>query len=315
MRYFDLHCDTLTEAFAKGQHLQTNDLQLSFDRAAVFDSYCQLFAVFIPDTLRGQEAFTYFQQVADFFYREIAQNPAVSLWRPQDSAAPSLQAILSVEGGSACGGTIDGIYALREKGVAVMTLTWNGENELAGGAFAQPDGGLTDFGRAAVRAMADCGMVPDISHLGKRSFSQLVDVYDGAMLASHSNYDLTENPFGKARNLSADQVRELIARKGLLGLNFCPDFLDDSGEGGFEAVFRHIDALLSLGSADILAFGSDFDGCTPSPALCGLDKIPVLYQYLLDRGLDKPLLEKLFWGNAAAFFARQLHGFYDDAML
>ena len=313
MRYFDLHCDTITEAFAQGQHLQTNGLQVSFAHAAVLERYCQLFAVFIPDTLRGQDAFDYFQRVADFFYQEIAACPAVSLWCPDAQSASPIQVILSVEGGSACGGTIDGIYALRERGVAVMTLTWNGSNELAGGAFSDPDCGLTDFGREALRAMAACGIIPDISHLGKRSFSQLVDAYDGVFIASHSNYDLTDNRYGKARNLSASQVRELIVRKGLLGLNFCPDFLGDNGNTGFEAVLRHIDAFLTLGAEDILAFGSDFDGCQPDPVLRGIDKVPALYDYLHSGGLPKTLLDKIFWGNAASFFTKQLTGLYENS--
>lgn len=41
-----------------------------------------------------------------------------------------IAAFLSVEGGAVLGGDIDVIDALYEKGVRILTLTWNGQNEL-----------------------------------------------------------------------------------------------------------------------------------------------------------------------------------------
>ena len=51
MNFFDLHCDTVTESMERGMGLRENDLHLSLNRASVFEKWCQVFAVFVPDTL------------------------------------------------------------------------------------------------------------------------------------------------------------------------------------------------------------------------------------------------------------------------
>ena len=299
LRYFDLHCDTLTEAYQKHEHLVRNHLQVSFDRANAFEDYCQLFAVFIPDELRDQQALDYFLSCASYFDEEIrlsGGDPATG------KINPHCRAMLSVEGGSACGGTLEGLQTLFDCGVRVMTLTWNGDNEIASGCFSLNDHGLTDFGKEVISQMSRLGMIPDVSHLGKKSFAQLAQFYDGVFIASHSNYDLTANPYGRARNLSDWQVREIVSRGGLIGINFCPDFLGDPPGVGYDHIMKQIESFLALDAEKCLAIGSDFDGCTPIPDVNSISRIPFLYQALLDRGLPGDVADRLFWQNAFSFF-------------
>ncbi len=133
MRYFDLHCDTVTECFAKNKALFSNDLHLALDRTQ-FDAYVQVFAVWIPDTLRGKSALRYFEQCAKFYDNQLNINEKVLKER-------SITPILAAEGGAALGGTLSGLKILADRGVKVITLTWNYANELASGAY--ENGGLT----------------------------------------------------------------------------------------------------------------------------------------------------------------------------
>ena len=55
----------------------------------------------------------------------------------------------------------------------MMTLTWNGINELGSGS--QSEMGLTDFGKAAVRRMEEVGMIVDCSHLNDAGFEDLLN--------------------------------------------------------------------------------------------------------------------------------------------
>ena len=55
MNFFDLHCDTATEAMKIHAGLYGSGLQLDLDRWQG-GSLCQSYAVFIPDTLRGEPA-------------------------------------------------------------------------------------------------------------------------------------------------------------------------------------------------------------------------------------------------------------------
>lgn len=298
MRYFDLHCDTLTEILGREQTLTGNGRHVDLAKTENIDEYVQLFAVFIPDEKRGKEASAYFDRAADLYDALVRSEPAFGRYEDSDAR---FRGILTVESLSACGGTIEGIVHLAERGVRVATLTWNGQNEIASGAFAE-DTGITPFGREALRTMRACGMIPDVSHLGKKSFSQLCELSDDVFIATHSNCDLTENPFGQKRNLEDWQIREIVARHGLIGINFCEDFLGDNGDTGFEAVRRHIEHFLDVGAVDVLAFGSDFDGCTIHPSLAGIDKMPALHAYLLRVGVP----EKIFFDNADHFFKTQL---------
>ena len=60
--------------------------------------------------------------------------------------------------------------------------------------------------------------------------------------------------------------------------------------------------ILDIGGEDVLAIGSDFDGCDINAELAGIDKIPDLARSLERRGMDKKLLNKIFFDNAYSFF-------------
>ena len=47
-----------------------------------------------------------------------------------------------------------------------------------------------------------------------------------------------------------------------------------------------------------IAIGSDFDGADMSGSLCDISKIPFLYDKLLKKGINKPILDKIFYKNA-----------------
>ena len=51
-------------------------------------------------------------------------------------------AVLAVEGGSALAGRLEHIQTLAQRGVKILTLTWNGENELGYGSGCGESSGL-----------------------------------------------------------------------------------------------------------------------------------------------------------------------------
>ena len=148
------------------------------------------------------------------------------------------------------------------------------------------------------------GIVLDVSHLNEQSFSEFVKISKKPFIASHSNADIVDNYYGRKRNLSDGQIRIIKERKGLIGFNFCKDFLEDERARGLDALCRQIDYMLSLDCADIIAFGSDFDGCEPHRDFEGIEKIPEVYLKLKARGYNETLLDKIFYNNAENFFGK-----------
>lgn len=323
MRVFDLHCDTITELEKIKGSLFENELHISLKKALCLERYIQVFAIFIPDEKRGNQAVEYFDLVCDFYEKQLADNKStisshldksenknINALKLENSDNNKITSILSVEGGAAANGTIEGLRHLYNRGVRLITLTWNGDNEIASGAWTQEDNGLTAFGEKAVREMEKLSIIVDVSHLSKKGFFDVAKIASKPFIASHSNCDIVKNIYAQKRNLSDEQIRILVFFGGLMGINLCSDFLGDKEDCETEAVYRHISHALDLGAEKILALGCDFDGCQPVLKLRGIDKMPPLFDALLYKGIPKSTLEDIFFNNANTFFEKYCKSVY-----
>lgn len=299
MKIFDLHCDTIGVCFKQGKNLRQNNLHIDLERLGKYEAYNQVFAIWIPDELRGEAAISYFRQVSDFFIEEVNKNRGVvSLY--SEGRNTTVKALLAAEGGSVCGGTIEGLYELYERGVKIITLTWNGNNEIGGGAFSE--GGLTPFGKEFLKTCEKLDIVIDVSHLNRKTFWEVASFYSGTFIASHSNADIVENFYAHHRNLTFEQIKEIKNRNGLIGLNFCRDFIENKGVEGINSLIEQIDCFLQQGCENVIALGSDYDGCQIHKDLNGAETLSDVYKKLSLYGYNEEILHKLFYGNASNFF-------------
>ena len=306
--YFDLHCDTLTRHYDKNDlmrdtlNIDSNIIGLT--RIPSSHLYGQFFAIFVPDSYRGEAAEEYFNNNAQSFIRqcqkfdcstERCQNyeEIVSAYEKGKNAA-----VLTIEGGAAFGGKPENVEKARELGVCACTLTWNGENELASGNVTSE--GLKPFGKECIKEMERNNIIVDVSHLNDNSLYDVLKVAKRPVIATHSNArSITKH----LRNLKDDQIKEIIDMKGLIGLNYCIDFLNDNPQKAcLEDVYRHAEHILELGGEDVLALGSDFDGCTVFPDLDSLQKSFDLGKFFLSKGIDRQTVEKIMGRNALSFF-------------
>ena len=149
MRYFDLHCDTMTNCALKDIPLRDNDCHVNLETVKGWDHYVQCYAVWLPDDLRGEAAWQRFLQVAQRFSREVEENKDCleQLRAPGDlgrmESTGRHGAILTVESGAALGGKLEHIQDFQRLGVRMCTLTWNGATELGRGVMAPGPTGLT----------------------------------------------------------------------------------------------------------------------------------------------------------------------------
>ena len=315
MRLFDLHCDTAGECFNGKKSLLRSDLHIDLCKGECLDEWMQIFAIWIPDELRGEAALDYFKKVHTNFIEQInLNNGKIEMYQglsvvEDNKNSPLCRAIISCEGGSPFAFE-DGIEVAKSCGVKVITLTWNAENELGYGCQSGSENGLKPLGKRLLKDMAANKIVADVSHLNRKGFYDAIQS-EAAVIASHSNSvsvlkkyrkDSEDKFFSCRRSLDDEQIKLLSERGGLIGLNFCKSFLGDEGDDGFEAAYRHLYHMLELGAENTLAIGSDFDGCEINPELCGVDKMPAFEAFLRSKGLGDNLIDKIFFENANKFF-------------
>ncbi len=307
MDFFDLHCDTALRLLENGQSLQTSTGHVSLEKAASLHRWGQVFALFIHDDKQGS-AYSQYCLERDSFQRQLlaCSKKIVQCRTAQDLknafAKNQYAAILSVENGSALEGRLDRLAEFANDGVKLLTLTWFGENELGYGSV--EGGPLKPFGKQVITSLSQYGIVPDISHLSDEGVSDVFTLYEGPVVASHSN---ARKVTGHCRNLTDRQTQEIVRRGGLIGLNLYVDFLcGKSEEESLDCVYRHMNHFLELGAGKVLSFGTDFDGSTPLKNVADLSRIPALYNYLLQKGMNESLLQDVFFENAYQFWLRVL---------
>lgn len=328
MRIFDLHCDTLDALALRDVvagfsaqlgatvvgDLADNDLALAGRRmrAAAPEGWAQCYAVWVPDDLAGTglTARGLYDRCQRYFARQMEAHADlfVQARRPGDVgralAAGKVAALLTVENASPVT-SLEDLDRMAFDGVRMVTLTWNAQNQVAGGS--REPGGLTPFGRQVVGRMGELGMAVDVSHLSDQGLADVLAATDAPLVASHSN---SRAVCGHARNLTDDQFRSIAERGGLVGLNYYRAFIRPMGEGEaasparevtFDELSAHVEHFLDLGGERALALGSDFDGSDVPTWLDGCEKVPELVERLTER-FGEGVARRIAFDNAAAFF-------------
>lgn len=310
MNFFDLHCDTLTKALEENKELYENDLHISLKRAGKYDNYIECFAVWIPDEIRGEAAMELFNRAYNKLILEHKSNENVfSLCKCADdiknlvNSRVKIGAILTVEGGAVLGGKLENIWHLREKGVRIMTLTWNGTCEIGDGVGVPNVCGLSEFGKKAVKEMEKSGIIVDVSHASEKLFYDVCEVSEKPFIATHSN---SKKICGHRRNLTDEQFKIISERGGIVGINFCKDFLSDKSSSHLDEIIKHVEHFLELGGENAIALGSDFDGCDVPDEVGGVEYAENLYEYFLKKNYNQSIVDKIFFGNAYNFMIKNL---------
>ena len=137
-------------------------------------------------------------------------------------------------------------------GVRMMHFTYNRRNLLGDGCAEEHDGGLSDFGRRAVKEMNAQGMIIDIAHSGELTSFEAAELSTKPVMASHT---VMKNLSGHHRGKSDEVCRMIAAKGGLIGICAYPKFL--KGTGDICEMLRHIDYAVEHFGADHVAIGTD----------------------------------------------------------
>lgn len=217
--------------------------------------------------------------------------------------------MLTVEDGGLINGKEDRLDCLYDRGVRLITLTWNYENCL--GYPNAPDPwemrrGLKPFGKDIVEKMNELKMIVDVSHLSDGGFYDVADIMKRAgrqFVASHScARALCAHP----RNMTDDMLKTLGNAGGIVGVNYYGQFLNNDGRSDAASIVEHIKYMINKAGIESVALGSDFDGFLGGSEIENAAKMPLLFDTMRKSGLSFTEIEKVAWKNAASLFRNTL---------
>lgn len=142
-------------------------------------------------------------------------------------------------------------------------------------------------------------IIIDVSHISPAGFWDIVSNTGSPFVASHSNaYGICKH----RRNLDDDQIRIIGERKGVIGINFAPEFINTK-KAEISDLIKHIDYIRDIAGLNTVVLGTDYDGIknTP-PCLEDISKIKNLAEELYIKNYSKKDVEKIFYENWLAFF-------------
>jgi len=137
-------------------------------------------------------------------------------------------------------------------GIRMMHVTYNRRNMLGDGCAEPANGGLSDFGRAAVAEMNRVGVIPDVAHSGWQTSFDTAKASSRPVVASHTACDALNHHI---RNKPDRVIRAIVDTGGYLGICAVPSFL--GGKGDIAAMLDHIDHAVKQYGADHVAIGTD----------------------------------------------------------
>ena len=206
-----------------------------------------------------------------------------------------------VEGGFHLGKTPDqieqNVAQLAERGVAYITLAHLFWRKVATNAnalpflpdwfykivFRQPKyEGLSDRGQVAVRAMAEHGIMVDLSHMDAMAIDETFALLDEIgskvpVISSHAGYRFRKMEYMHDRKT----VKRIAEHRGVIGLIMAQHQLRDGVRwrkaknlnDSLDVICRHIDRIHDItGSHDHVALGTDLDGFI-KPTMGGIESM------------------------------------------
>jgi membrane dipeptidase len=171
-------------------------------------------------------------------------------------------------------------------------------------------------GPGLLKALEAAGMIVDVTHLSDKSFWETLDIFGGALLASHSNTRaLTPDP----RQFDDEQIKALVARGAVIGASLdawmiVPGWVRGETQpeaASLEDLANHVLHICELaGNAQHVGIGSDLDGGygteqTPHD-LDTIADLQKLCDILADKGFSDDEVAGFAHGNWERFFTQHL---------
>lgn len=212
---------------------------------------------------------------------------------------------MGIENGYAIGKDINNVERFRKRGVVYMTLCHNGNNQICGSAKENDQNmGVTPFGEQVIKEMNRVGMMVDISHTGRHTFYDALDISSKPIVASHSSARAICN---HPRNLDDEQLVALAKKGGVAQVTLYNGFLRTNGQATIMDAILHLNHMISIMGIEHVGIGTDFDGdggvtgCANASELINFTKM-LLKEHYSDTDIQ------LIWGGNFLRIMKEVQG-------
>ena len=164
--------------------------------------------------------------------------------------------IISLEGAAMIENELDRIDILYGLGVRCLGIAYSEGNALGAGLRERNDGGLTQFGRDAVRRMNRLGMAIDISHSGDRTGMETIELSEKPVFITHAG---ARGLWNSNRLKDDETIKACAAKGGVIGIEAAPHttISKKNTKHSIESFMEHFEYCTELVGIDHVAFGPD----------------------------------------------------------
>ena len=164
--------------------------------------------------------------------------------------------IASLEAATPIENEVDRLDILYGLGIRSSGIAYSEANTLGSGLKEARDGGLTEFGKQAVRRMNKLGIAIDISHSGDQTSLDTIEASDKPIFATHAG----ARGLWNTKRMKPDEVLKALAAKGgVIGIEAAPHttLTKKHPRHNIESFMEHFEYCADLMGIDHVAFGPD----------------------------------------------------------
>lgn len=197
--------------------------------------------------------------------------------------------LLGMEGMHPLEGKLENLEVFYRAGFRMMAPVHFFDNALGGSAHGMKKGGLTEFGRQALKRMEELGIVVDVAHASPKMIDDVLALATKPVVCSHTG---VKGTCAGNRNLSDMHVRGIARTGGVVGIGLWQGAVCATDVRATARAMRYTANLIGV---DHVALGSDFDGAITAPIDAG--EMAQVTAALLEEGFSEDEIFKIMGGN------------------
>ncbi len=173
----------------------------------------------------------------------------------QAKAEGKMAVIFGFQNATMLEGDLRNLDPLHELGTRCIQLTYNSQNRLGSGCTERVDGGLSDFGVEVVGRMNELGIIVDLSHCGRQTSMDGIEVSSSPAAFTHTFCEAIYNDHPRAK--TDEQIRAMSDKGGITGIASLGYFVGPDPDTSLEDYVNHILHAVNVGGIEHVGVSTD----------------------------------------------------------